>query len=223
MGSHDPFGYLKHTLWPKKRSGVKLPIWFPTTKSQKSPQFPCVQVVCHILLKSSRRWLQLYFRPHFNWRIAHKVMSLQSYEGPNFGNFKTHLKIPGQNAIWVLVPWPNTEYTIRGKVVASPTPGHGESCEFVFACGSSMHQKCFNYALTNLLFGLCRSMWVIELFFNLPNPHPKTLTRPSTPEMLQVKERAPTPYSSIVFTLNLHLSLSRSLGVRQLAYNVNMK
>jgi len=42
--------------------------------------------------------------------------------------------------------------------VGSPSPGHGESSEFVFARGSSMHQKCFNYALTNLLFGLCRSV-----------------------------------------------------------------
>jgi hypothetical protein len=26
IGSHDPFGYLKHKLWPKKKSKVKLPI-----------------------------------------------------------------------------------------------------------------------------------------------------------------------------------------------------
>ncbi len=26
MGSHDPFEYLKHKLWPKERSGVKMPI-----------------------------------------------------------------------------------------------------------------------------------------------------------------------------------------------------
>jgi hypothetical protein len=26
MGSHDPFGYLKHKLWPKEGPGVKLPI-----------------------------------------------------------------------------------------------------------------------------------------------------------------------------------------------------
>jgi len=34
----------------------------------------------------------------------------------------------------------------------------------------SVHQKCFNYALTNLLFGLCRSVWMIELLVNLPSP-----------------------------------------------------
>jgi hypothetical protein len=40
-----------------------------------------------------------------------------------------------------LVLWPSTEYTIKGKVVASPSLGHGESCEFMFACGLSMHQS----------------------------------------------------------------------------------
>jgi hypothetical protein len=32
-----------------------------------------------------------------------------------------------------------------------PSPGRNESCESVFARVSSMHQKCSNYALTNLL------------------------------------------------------------------------
>jgi hypothetical protein len=33
------------------------------------------------------------------------------------------LGVPRQNDIWVLVPWPSTKYTIRGKVVASPKFG----------------------------------------------------------------------------------------------------
>jgi hypothetical protein len=73
----------------KRKSGVKLPIWFPTTKSQKLPWFPCVQVACHIPLKSSRQWLQLWFNLHLNWRFAHKVIGLQSCRSPNFGNFGT--------------------------------------------------------------------------------------------------------------------------------------
>jgi hypothetical protein len=40
MSSHDPFGYLKHKLWSKERSGVNLSIWLSITKSQKSPWFP---------------------------------------------------------------------------------------------------------------------------------------------------------------------------------------
>jgi len=39
MGSHDPFGHLKHKLWPKERPKVKLAIWLSTTKSQESIDF----------------------------------------------------------------------------------------------------------------------------------------------------------------------------------------
>jgi hypothetical protein len=66
--------------------------------------------------------------------------------------------VPAQNDIWVLVSWLGTKYTIRGKVVASLNPSRGESYESVFIRGSFVHQKCFSYALTNLLFGLCKSM-----------------------------------------------------------------
>jgi hypothetical protein len=41
LGLHDPFGYPKHKLWAKERSGVKLSIWLPTTKSWKSLRFLC--------------------------------------------------------------------------------------------------------------------------------------------------------------------------------------
>jgi hypothetical protein len=33
MGSHDPFEYLQHKLWPKKGLGIKVSIWFLTIKS----------------------------------------------------------------------------------------------------------------------------------------------------------------------------------------------
>ncbi len=46
-------------------------------------------------------------------------MGLQSCESPNFENFGTpNLGVSRQNDIWVLVPWPCIENTIRGKVVA---------------------------------------------------------------------------------------------------------
>ncbi len=86
-------------------------------------------------------------------------MGLQSCGNPNFKNFGTsNLRVLGQNNIWVQPPWPIIENTIMGKVVASPTSSHGESCESVYACGLFVHQKCFNLALTNLLFGLCTSV-----------------------------------------------------------------
>jgi hypothetical protein len=81
------------------------------------------------------------------------------------------------------------KYYKGGRWWLPPSSGHGEFCEFVFARGSSMHQKCSNYALINLLFDLCRSMWIIDLFVIHLNPHPRTPALPSTPEMLRAKER----------------------------------
>ncbi len=68
-----------------------------------------------------------------------------------------------------------------GRWWLPPSLGHGEYYESVFACGSFVHQKCSTYALTNLLFGLCRLMWVIDLLVNLSNPHLGTPTHPSYP------------------------------------------
>ncbi len=53
-----------------------------------------------------------------------------------------------------------------------------------------MHQKCSNYALTNLWFGLCRSMWIIDSLFTCPNPHPKAPTCIFTPKVLWARECA---------------------------------
>ncbi len=78
-----------------------------------------------------------------------------------------------------------------------------------------MHQKCSNNAVTNLLLGLCRSMWIIDPLIIHPSPHPKVLARPFTPKMLRTKERTPTLYFLLFSFLNLHLSLSRSVGVCQ--------
>jgi hypothetical protein len=89
MGLHHRFGHFKHKLWPKERSGVKLVVWLPTTKSQDFPQFPYMQVACNIPLKSSWQGLQFWFRPHFNRRFSHKVMGPQSCGRPNFGNLRT--------------------------------------------------------------------------------------------------------------------------------------
>jgi len=89
MGLHRPFGHLKHKLWPKEKLGVKLAIWFSTTKSQESTRFLCVQMMCDIPLKSSWLGLKLCFRPHFNLKSAGKVMAPQSCGSPNLGDFGT--------------------------------------------------------------------------------------------------------------------------------------
>ncbi len=68
MGSHDPFGHVKHKLWPKEGSGIKLAVWLLTSKSWESIRFDFL--VCKwratyhwkdILLESSWQRLQLCF------------------------------------------------------------------------------------------------------------------------------------------------------------------
>jgi len=124
MGSHCSFGHLRHKLWPKERSRVKLSIWLPTKKSQKSTQFTWLQKACNIPLKNSRRELQLCFKSHLDLRSARKVIGGQSRRSPNWCDFKTPTReFRERKDIWMWAPWPVTEYTIRGKVVASPKSG----------------------------------------------------------------------------------------------------
>ncbi len=180
-----------------------MPIRFMITKSQELPWFTCIQVACFISLKISQWVLQLCLRPHLNPRSAQKIMGLQSCKSFNFGNFRTpNLGVLGQDYIWVQALWPGTKNNIKGKVVASPSSGQGESYEFMFARGLSVHQKSSNYALTNLLFSLCRFMWIIDPLIIRLNPHLEAPARPSTPEMLRTREHTPTPYPYVFFTLD---------------------
>jgi hypothetical protein len=82
----------------------------------------------------------------------------------------------------------------------------------------TVHQKCFNYALTNFFFDLCRSMWIIDPLVIHPSPYPVAPTHPSTPKVLWTKKCPPIPSLSIIFTLNSHLHLSRSLRMHYDAF-----
>jgi hypothetical protein len=64
----------------------------------------------------------------------------------------------------------------------SPSPSHGESCESMYANGLFMHQKCSNYALTNLLFGLYKLICIIDTCVIHPSPHFGILARPFYPK-----------------------------------------
>jgi hypothetical protein len=81
----------------------------------------------------------------------------------------------------------------------------------MFARGPSVHQKCFNYALTNL-FGLCRFMWIIEPLVIRPNLNLEAPTHPFTPEMLRAKEYTPTPYRFVVFTFEFAVEFIKEFG-----------
>jgi hypothetical protein len=71
-------------------------------------------------------------------------------------------------------------YYKGGRWWLPPSSNHVEFCESVFVRGSFMHQRCSNYTLSSLLFGLCRSMWVLDLLVNLLSPNLEALTRPFT-------------------------------------------
>jgi hypothetical protein len=85
------------------------------------------------------------------------------------------------------------------------SPGRGESCEFVFDRGSSVHQKCSRYTQTNLLFGLCRSMWIINPRVTHFSLHSGAPARPSTPRSAASQECVPIICLSFVFTFGLEV------------------
>jgi hypothetical protein len=138
-------------------------------------------------------------------------MGPQTCRSPNFGSFETFGTKCHLGVAPVAV---HKIYYKGGRWCLPPSSGRGESCESVFARGSSMHLNRSNYALTNLLFGLCRSVWVIDVCHSSQS-YPGAPTCPSTPKVLRAKECAPIPYFSIVFTSNSHLNLLRSLGVHK--------
>jgi hypothetical protein len=217
MGSHCSFERLKRKFWPKEGPGVELPgvcqFWLPTAKSRESTRNTCFHTTCDIPLESSPRELQLCFRPHFDPRSARKVMGLQSPGSPAGRDFGTPARESRESrerkAIWMWVPWRVTEYTIRGKVVASPKSGPWWVLCVRVARGWSQHQRCSNYALTTLC-GLCAGPCEWISLSILPSPIPELQHAPLPLKVLWAWERIPTPPSSVVFHLDSHLSLARS-------------
>jgi len=131
MGSHHPFGHLKHKLCPKERPRVKLASWLPTTKSQESTWFTCVQMACNIPLEISQQGLQLCFKPHFNPRFAQEVMGPQSHGSPNFGDFETPTWESRNKMLFGCGPHGEAQsILLGGRWWLPPSLGHGESCEF---------------------------------------------------------------------------------------------
>jgi hypothetical protein len=74
MASHWSFGHLQPKLWAKERPGVKLIVWLPTIKSQESTRCRRVLGECDMALESSRRGLQVWFRPRHDRRLGREAM-----------------------------------------------------------------------------------------------------------------------------------------------------
>jgi hypothetical protein len=151
-----------------------------------------------------------------NRRFAHKVMDSKVAGNQVLGISK----LPRQNDIWVLAPWLGTYNTTKGRWWLPPSPGCGESCESLFVCGLFVHDRCSSYTLTDLLFGLCKYVWVIDLLINLPSFHLGAPTCPSTPEVLRARECTPTFSPFIVVTFGLAIESIKELGGASLSPNL---
>jgi hypothetical protein len=143
MASHEPFGHLQHKLWSKERPGVKLAVWLPTTKSWESTRPRCVQGKCDILLQSSWWELQVCFRPHPNQRFELGVMNSQSPKSPNWDKKPFGCRCGGVTH----------KILYGGRWWLPPSPGCGESSEFVLPVACPNTKSDSEYELTNLLVG----------------------------------------------------------------------
>jgi len=145
-------------------------------------------VACHIPFKSSQLRLQLCLKTHLNRKFEHKVMGLQNCKNPNFKNFKTPTwESWDKMTLGCMVPWLGTENTIRGKVVTSPKFGSWWVL-WVRVCSWFIRAPNVLQLRTNqLVFGLCRSVWIIELLVTLHSPHPGAPLRLSTPKCYKLR------------------------------------
>jgi len=140
-------------------------------------------------------------------------MGFQSCESFNFEHFGTfNLGVLGQNDIWVQAPWPNINNTIKGKVLVSPKYRLWWVLWVHVCLWLICAPKCSNYALINFLFGLCKSMWIIDPLVIRLSLYPRVPTCPFTHEVLQARERTPTPCPSIVFTFQLIVESIKEFG-----------
>jgi hypothetical protein len=73
---------------------------------------------------------------------------------------------------WHLGVGPMVRYKVYYKGEGGGFPQVRAMVNIMGACLLVVHSctKCCNYTLINLLFGLCKSMWVSEVFINLPSP-----------------------------------------------------
>jgi hypothetical protein len=140
MASDEPFGHMQHKLWSKERPGVKLAIRLPTTKSRESTWSRCVQVECDTSLESSQGELQVCFRPHPNRRSEQEVMNAQSLGSSNRDSFRTPLWESREKEPFGCRCGGVTQSILYGgRWWLPPSPGCGESSEFVFSKGELTH------------------------------------------------------------------------------------
>jgi hypothetical protein len=219
MGSYDPFGHLKHKLWSKERSGVKLPFWLPTTKSRESTKFPRVQVACHILWKTIDK----------GYNFASDLISIEGLQRKLWAP-----KIEGVPSLRIL-GLPLGSHGTKNHLDVAPVERHrvvyykGEGGGFpqVRAVMSLVSPSCLWFVLepkvlqlctNHLVLVLCRHVWVSEAcqFYLVPSRSSSSPFYPS--KVLQVRERALTPCFFVVLCLGFTFRSLKELGARRPHY-----
>jgi hypothetical protein len=210
MGSHRPFGHLKHKLWPKEGPGVKLVVWLLTTKSQESIRFPCVQVECDMSLKSSWWGLQLCFKSHLNPRSTHKFMGPQSCENPNFGNFETPTWESWDKSHLDVGPVGSHKVYYKGEGGGFPQVWCVVSLVSPSRPWLVLAPKVLPLCTNHLVLVLCRPVWVSEAcqFFVVPSRSSSMPLYPS--KVLQARERAQLLVFLLFSIWDSHLNPSRN-------------
>jgi hypothetical protein len=82
MASHWQFEHLQPKLWAKEGPGVKLTVWFPTTKSQESTSSRRRLEECDMALEGSQRELQHWFKARPDPSSGRGAMAIQSFGSP---------------------------------------------------------------------------------------------------------------------------------------------
>jgi hypothetical protein len=113
---HEPFRHLQHKLCAKEGSRVKLAVWLPTTKSRISTRTGAWRQ------SATHRWKG--FKESYKFALDLIPIGGLSKElwAAKVSRVQTGT-VSGQKAIWMWPPWSGAEYTIWGKVVASPESG----------------------------------------------------------------------------------------------------
>jgi hypothetical protein len=151
MALHEPFGHLQPKLWAKEGPGVKLAVWFPTTKSWKSTWIRRQQVECNTTLESSQGALQVWFRPRPDRRLRREIMVAQSPGSPNRDSFGTPLWESREKVTFRCSLRGQTQIILYGgRWWLPPSSGRDESSESKVARGLFQHQKDVEWVLTTL-------------------------------------------------------------------------
>ncbi len=170
MGLHDLCIYNTSYGWKKSRES-NCQFDFRPLKSRIALIYEHVSGVPHIVEKLSTRIITLVYASPQS-KVCIKNYGLPKWQEFQFREFRnSRLGSPEINDIWVQPPWLITENTRRGRWWLPPSSSHGESYESMYAYGLFVQQKCSNYALINLLFGLCMFIWIIGSLVIHRNPH----------------------------------------------------